>query len=216
MLGEIALQAGHEIKNPIAAVQLHTELLRKHFGGSEYLDRYIDLVMRNSKKIEEIVDKMKAFGLQDKETKEQLDINDMLENRVLFLLDGYSKKKEIRVEKSFGNIPPFYGNASSIEKAMVNIALNAIEAMDNRGSLFVATSQKNNYIEITMADTGHGIPKENLNKIFFPLFTTRHEGTGLGLSIAYKTIVNQHGGLIDVQSEVGKGTVFTIKLPITS
>ena len=214
MLGQIALQAGHEIKNPIAAINLHTELLRKHQGDREHLEKYIELVQRNSRKIEDIVDKMKEFGIKSGEKMGPVDLAELLEKKVLFLLAGYLNKKEIKVVKDLLPLPKILGAAASLEKAFVNIVLNAIEAMDNGGTLSISTASEGNALRVIITDTGCGIPKENLGKIYLPMFTTRHEGTGLGLSITYKTIVEQHRGAIDIKSEMGKGTEVTVRLPV--
>jgi len=219
MLGQIALQAGHEIKNPIAAINLHTELLRKHLGDREHLEKYIELVQRNSKKIEDIVDKMKELGIKSDEKMEPLDLMELLEKKVLFLLAGYLNKKEIKVVKDLLPLPRILGAASSLEKAFVNIVLNAIEAMGTGGTLTLRAAVDGSNVRVIISDTGCGIPPENLNKIYLPMFTTRHEGTGLGLSITYKTIVEQHKGSIDVKSPstphgVNKGTEVIVCLPV--
>lgn len=215
ILGQIALQAGHEIKNPVAAINIHTELLTKHVGDAEHIGKYIELVKRNSKKIEDIVDKMKQFGTTKTEEKKPVDIAEIMNDRVLFLLEGYIKKKEIKVENNIGSHPKIMGDESSLEKAFVNIILNSIEAMDAGGMLSVSSHTEDKKIVIKIKDTGCGISKDDLDKIFLPMFTTKHEGTGLGLSIAYKTIVTDHGGSIDVKCEEGKGTEFTVTLPVS-
>jgi signal transduction histidine kinase len=213
-LGELALQAGHEIKNPIAAIDIHTELLSAHVGDKEYLEKYIDLVKRNSKKIADIVDKMKQFGTARTEEMQETDLNGLIRDRALFLMEGHIKKKEIKVELDLRDIPKIQADASSLEKAFVNIMLNAVEAMDNGGMLCIKTALAGKNVEVRISDTGHGISKENLKKIFLPMFTTRHEGTGLGLSITYKTIVADHGGNIEVKSEEGKGSEFIVSIPV--
>ena len=213
-LGEIALQAGHEIKNPVAAINIHTELLASHIGEKEYVDKYIDLVKRNSKKIEDIVDKMKQFGTAKTEEKKETDLNSLIKDRALFLMEGHIKKNDIKVELDLKDIPKIQADEASLEKAFVNIMLNAVEAMDAGGVMSIKTASIGNNVEVRISDTGHGISKENMGKIFLPMFTTRHEGTGLGLSITYRTIVTDHGGNIDVKSEEGRGSEFIVSIPV--
>jgi len=114
-------------------------------------------------------------------------------------------------------IPHIWIDENQIEQVLMNIALNAAEAMKNHGMLSLATglNKKGDYVEVRITDTGTGIPQENINKIFDPFFTTKNpqEGTGLGLSVSYGIIQKHHGDII-VESEVGKGTRFTIKLPV--
>jgi len=100
-----------------------------------------------------------------------------------------------------------------LRQAFLNLILNAIQAMDNGGVLTIVSALRGDSIEITVADTGIGISEENRKKLFSPFFTTKKNGTGLGLAITYRIIEN-HRGTIDVASEPGKGTTFTVKIPI--
>ncbi|MCD6272574.1 MAG: GHKL domain-containing protein, partial [Deltaproteobacteria bacterium] len=102
-----------------------------------------------------------------------------------------------------------------INQVFMNILVNAAQAMEEQGVINISTKSENGFVEIKISDTGTGISEENLSKIFDPFFTTKEvgKGTGLGMNIAYN-IIEKHNGIIDVQSTVGKGTIFTIKLPI--
>jgi two-component system NtrC family sensor kinase len=114
-------------------------------------------------------------------------------------------------------LPLIWIDENQIEQVLMNIALNAAEAMKNHGTLSLVSgrNKRGDYVEVHIADTGTGIPQDNLNKIFDPFFTTKNpqEGTGLGLSVSYGIIQKHHGDII-VESEVGKGTRFIIKLPV--
>jgi len=212
-LGEIALQAGHEIKNPISAINIHSELLREHIGDKEYLEKYIDLVRRNSEKVEILLQRMKEFVLGKSEEKE-FNLVDMLNDKVLFLLNGNLSKKEIKVIKNFPDKIVMLADEQALERALVNIIMNAIDSMDMHGTLTVSASSDEKSAYIVVADTGCGIKEEDLSRIFLPLFTTRSNGTGLGLSIAFRTITVDHNGKLDVESQVGKGTTIKIQLPL--
>jgi signal transduction histidine kinase len=120
------------------------------------------------------------------------------------------------------DLPEIYGDSVALRKALLNVILNAIQAMPNGGLLEVgcrrvyenaASESPGEYIEVLIADTGAGIPKEDIERIFHPFFTTKDQGTGLGLAISRK-IVEGHGGTIRVQSHVGKGTTIYIRLPV--
>ena len=132
--------------------------------------------------------------------------NNQREFRSIVIEENYSK-----------NIPDCYCDKNQLQQVFLNIILNAGEAIPNTGTITITTSIKQNHIVITIKDTGCGIKKENLNKIFDPFYTTKpvNKGTGLGLSISYG-IIQQHGGNIECESEEGKGTTFNVFLPVNN
>ena len=120
-----------------------------------------------------------------------------------------------KIKKEFGDIPKIWCYPNQLNQVFMNLFVNAAHAMPDKGELKIKTSRQDHHITIEMSDTGSGIPQQNLEKVFDPGFTTKGVGvgTGLGLSIVYN-IINKHKGDISVTSEQGKGTTFTIKLPI--
>jgi signal transduction histidine kinase len=140
------------------------------------------------------------------------DINALITKTVDIL--KYETKKVEVVEKFGKELPEVPVDPIQLQQVFINIITNACQAMLKEGTLTIRTGQTGDIMEIEISDTGEGISPENLTKVFDPFFTTRKvgSGTGLGLSISYR-IVEKHGGHIDVKSEVGKGTTFTIKLP---
>ena len=123
-------------------------------------------------------------------------------------------KYGIEVEKHFEPVDEIFCSPARINQIFVNIVTNAAQAMDREGKLTISVGQSEEFVEICFEDTGCGIPDEDLSRIFDPFFTTKPvgQGTGLGLSIVHQ-IINQHHGDIDIESEVGKGTKITIRLP---
>jgi len=113
-----------------------------------------------------------------------------------------------------GEVPPVDHDPNQVNQVLLNLLLNAIQASDQPGAVHVTLERDGDDVTIVVADKGKGIPPENLHNIFRPFFTTKGQGTGLGLSLARRT-VEAHGGRIDVASEVGKGTRFTVRLPLT-
>jgi len=124
-------------------------------------------------------------------------------------------KYKAEVKKEYGVIPEVNCNIQRLEQVFINILVNAAHAIEKRGIISIKTYAEENSVYIRISDTGSGIPEENLKKIFDAFYTTKSagKGTGLGLSISYK-IIQEHKGEIFVESEVGKGTTFTIKLPV--
>jgi len=138
-------------------------------------------------------------------------------DEALSLLEDQLKTHGIEVERDLVAVPEVVADFGQLRQAFLNIAFNACEAMGESGRLRVATrpADSGDAVEVVIADTGPGIPAERLEKIFDPFFTTKEKGTGLGLSVVYG-IVSRHGGTIAVDSEVGRGTAFTIRLPAST
>jgi signal transduction histidine kinase len=142
----------------------------------------------------------------------RFDVNEAL-REVLTLTRQPALKNGVHTELVAGAVPPLPGDREQLKQAFLNLVLNALQAMPDGGTLTVVTEAAEGQLRIRFADTGQGIPQENLERIFNPFFTTRQEGTGLGLAITHR-IIQGHGGRIEVQSLLGAGTTFTVVLPL--
>jgi two-component system NtrC family sensor kinase len=160
-----------------------------------------------------IVQSLKNFSAVDQEGTQSININDYLDSTVNVAWNELKDKAEI--VRSYGVLPPILGQTQEIGQLFLNILRNAVQAIAKHGIIHLKTSYDNGMVNITITDNGCGIPPEIIGRIFEPFFTTRPpgHGTGLGLSTCYD-IVKKHGGTIDVTSTVGKGTKFTIHLPV--
>jgi len=214
-LSQLALGAAHEINNPLQGISSFLETMQEQ-AKEEKEKEEIALVLENISRISETIRGLLNFARPSPPQFTKINLNQLIEETLSFLSHQPIFRK-VRIEKAFSpSLPPITADLNQIRQVLTNIFINAAQAMLNGGDLKVATSKVKfrEFVQIDITDNGCGIPPENLNKIFDPFFTTKKsQGTGLGLSISLSYIKNHHGE-ISVQSEVGKGTTFTILLPI--
>ena len=210
-LGQLAAGVAHEINNPLANISLNAQMLLED-SEDEKIRRRLSKIENNVDRATRIVKNLLEFSRTPEFHPSYTDINALI-TKTLDILKHETKKVEV-VEKFDKELPEVPVDPTQLQQVFINIITNACQAMPKEGTLTLRTGQTGDIMEIEISDTGNGISPENLTKVFEPFFTTRKvgSGTGLGLSISYR-IVEKHGGHIDVKSEVGKGTTFTIKLP---
>lgn len=165
------------------------------------------------KRTSEIIRGLNTFSRADNDDVRETSINDNLDITLLMLRSQYKNKVEI--EKDYGDIPPVECYPGRINQVFMNVVANAIQSIDDTGKVIISTRKLNGHVSVTISDTGSGIDPDKIDEIFTPFYTTKQvgKGTGLGLSISY-AIIEQHSGKISVNSQKGKGTSFTIDLPI--
>lgn len=215
----MAAGVAHEIKNPLAAMSIHTQLLRKAFGkkGSltlEDAEEYIRVIEEETETLNKIaVDFLFAVKPMDAELRLS-SLNDISSEVVSFLLPE-AEDKNIAVEEQESEfLPLLMLDERLVKQALLNLIQNAFSAMeDGGGKLIVKTMQDGDYVLLRVSDTGKGIEKDKLDKIFEPYYTTRAKGTGLGLTLVYK-IMKEHGGDVHVNSTPSVGTTFELSFPI--
>jgi len=186
----------------------------------------IDFVMNDMAKISmenkaglqrvaKIIKDLKSFAHIDEAVTSLADVNALLEDTLNLVRNEIKYKAE--VVREYGEVGPIECHAGQLEQVFMNIMVNAAQAIEGKGEIAVKTSQKDGEVVVQISDTGKGIPEDVMPRLFEPFFTTKEvgEGTGMGLSIAY-VIVEKHNGSIEAESEVGKGTTFTIRLPFES
>jgi signal transduction histidine kinase len=158
---------------------------------------------------------LKDFAHPGDDQLKPADINKNLDSTLNVVWNELKYKATVRRE--YGAIPPIPCIPQQLNQVFLNLLVNAAQAIPEKGEICIRTQSENGYVEIQISDTGEGISPENLPRIFDPFFTTKAvgQGTGLGLHVAY-SIVKRHNGTIDVKSEVGKGTNFTVRLPVGS
>ncbi len=216
-LGKLAAGIAHEINNPLGGILIYSSLMMEDLPEDDAKRGDLARIVQEAGRCKDIVKSLLEFARQTEPKMEPTDINRAI-NDGLFFLVNQALFHNIKIVKQFDSFLPFvHGNASKLKQVFMNIIVNAAEAMHGNGTLMINTSPApdGKMVLIEFTDTGEGIPEENLTRIFDPFFTTKDvgKGTGLGLATSYG-IVQDHGGTIRVKSKVGKGTTFTIELPV--
>ena len=214
----MAAGVAHEIKNPLAAMKIHTQLMRKTFqkNGSMTLDQAESFLSVLEEEIEHLnkiaVDFLFAVKPMEVELKKE-SINDIVSDILSFLEPEAEDKKVIVESKLSSFIPNIELDSRLVKQALLNLIQNAFAAMEGGGKLTVVTKLNGDYVSVRISDTGCGIDEDKLGKIFEPYYTTKASGTGLGLTLVYK-IMKEHHGDIHVSSRKGEGTTFELEFPI--
>ena len=224
-VGQLAAGVAHELNNPLTGIMGYSEVALEAFGRKpageitpdelQKMIAYFEQIGVLTQRCRTIIIDMLTFARQHKEEPREIRLNDLLGETLLFLDTSMSKRKVSVVREFQEGLPVFQANPVQLQQVFTNILLNAAQAMPEGGRLTVRTRRSGDALHAEFADTGTGIPPELQKRIFEPFFTTKPagEGTGLGLSVSYG-IVRKHGGDILVESESGKGSVFTVVLPV--
>ncbi len=217
VIGKLAAGFAHEIGTPLNVISGSAELIQGGRLTPEKRDHLLEGIVKQTQRISLIVRQLLDFGRRAATTTARVDVSAIVEATAA-MLAPMAKKGSTRLEVTAAEGPLFVdANASEIEQVLSNLVINALHAMPGGGVLRMAASREPKHACLVVEDEGSGITKENLPHIFDPFFTTKDvgAGTGLGLSVSYG-IVQDHGGHIDVRSEVGKGTRFEIRLPLAA
>lgn len=211
-LGHLAAGMAHEIRNPLNAISLFTQMLKPALADDAERTGYLDRLLGEVDRIDNILIKLLAASSRPRGEAQPVSLFEVID-RTLVSFSEQLEASGIELAKELEtNIPPIMADPAEIEQIFTNLFANAIHEMRQGGSLGVRLAQVGGRIQIRVSDTGQGIPPQNLNKIFDPFFTTKSKGTGFGLSVVLR-IVKTYQGQIKVQSEPGQGTVFHIEFP---
>jgi signal transduction histidine kinase len=223
-IGELASGIAHEIRNPLAGIQGAVQILANEFPEDDPRRGITDEIQKQIYRLERLVKDLLNYAKPAPTSYVPTEMNQLVDKVLTFFMTQQGESKNVKIEKKFFSpLPILMVDPNSMEQAFLNIILNAQRAMPKGGTFFISTvalpgrkedGKEVQEVQIIFEDTGNGISKENLPKIFNPFFSTRSDGTGLGLSIT-KNIVEQHGGRIEVESRVNQGTKFIITLPAT-
>lgn len=237
-LGGMSANLAHEIRNPLAGIDVSCSLLKRRLASDEASREILDKVLGEVRRLNRTLTSSLEFAKPLLPSLAPCTIETMLDDAMHVALNR-NHGSGIAVEKSFApGIEPFFGDREQLQRVFENLFINAFEAMGDQGRLIVTTGTVrapeaahtpyrpagsgrdpwlsfDRYLVVKVSDTGPGIDEENRDKLFYPFFTTKKHGSGIGLPTARK-IVDSHRGLIDYISEPGRGTTFTVRLPLAS
>jgi signal transduction histidine kinase len=219
-LGELAAGLAHEIRNPLAGIAGAIEIIAKDFP-QEHADREIIEDLREEvRRIVKVLNDLLVYSRPKPPQFGRADLKEIIA-RTIHLARQQTGAKQVDFSIQVADsLPAFRLDSEQLHQVLLNLVLNSIQAMEKGGKIFISARMAKaegkgpaDMVEISVSDTGPGIPKEQIGKIFRPFFTTKRGGTGLGLSLSQR-IIRQHGGTISAQSTLGEGTTFTILMPV--
>jgi two-component system NtrC family sensor kinase len=216
-VGRLSAGVAHEINNPLTTILTTAMLIQEDLDPQDPNYQELETITKETLRCRKIVTSLLDFARQSTPTRKPCDINKIVKESVTLTQKQAAFKDVILDYQLDENIPRLYLDKGQIQQSLINLIINAIEATEAGGSIFISTDYQKyqDRVDIIVSDTGQGMSKDDLGKIFDPFFTTKDEGTGLGLAITHG-IIEQHNGAISAFSKLGRGTVFTIKLPVGS
>lgn len=212
-LGRMSASIAHEINNPLTAILGHLYLARQGLAQDSPVREDLGIVEREVDTISKLVQQLRDFSKPPVQEREVVSLNGVVEE-VLALVGKELRKHQIDVETELDPaLPPVTASPGQMREVLLNLVLNAQDAMDGGGALAIRTAVDREWVTVEVADTGPGIPDDVIDYVFEPFFTTKGEdGTGLGLAICH-SIAHDHDGEITVETEMGQGSAFTLQLP---
>ena len=211
-IGELAASIAHEIKNPLAGINGAIQIIRDEFPQDHPRRAVMDEIIRQIHRLDKTVRDLLSFARPHPPTPIECHVHTVLDEAIS-LVEKEPHSQHVEIKRRFADgLPNLKLDPQQMQHVFMNVILNAVQACSDDGGLTITTRGEDGVVEIEFADTGTGMPREVLSKIFNPFFTTKPDGTGVGLSTA-RRIVEAHGGAVEVESEPGRGSTFTIRLP---
>ena len=216
-IGQLAAGVAHEINEPLANVLGFAQLARKAPAIPEQVAADLDKIVTNCLHAREVIQKLLTFAHQMPPSMAALDLNQIVNDGLYFLESRCAKAGIELVRELDVDLPVIRADATQLHQVLINLVVNAIQAMPSGGKLTIRTSRVRGHVCLTVSDTGVGMGEDVKRNIFTPFFTTKDvdEGTGLGLAVVHG-IVTAHGGVIHVTSELGHGATFEVELPVSA
>jgi two-component system sensor histidine kinase PilS (NtrC family) len=209
-IGELSTNIAHEIRNPLASLKGSVEMLREDAITIEQKHRLMSIALGEMDRLDTIITDFLNYSRPGKLEVQRFDLHQVLDETVELLKNR--DEENVHIKRAFNGPLHIKADPLQLKQVFFNLGLNALDAMPEGGELLISTHERDGLVRITFRDTGTGVSAVNLEKVFYPFFTTKEKGTGLGLSIAYR-IVEEHDGLITLKSGPDEGAEFDILIP---
>jgi two-component system sensor histidine kinase PilS (NtrC family) len=211
-IGELSSNIAHEIRNPLASLKSSIEMLKEDSVSANYKKRLMEIALSEMNRLNRIITDFLTYSRPTPPEYSKFDLHRLLDETSELLKNVAQNGEQVVIRKNYFDTIEVDADPQKMRQVFWNLGINAIEAMPHGGELVISTRNGNGSTEITFQDSGTGIEEKDLEKIFYPFFTTKEQGTGLGLAIAYR-IIEEHNGRMKVKSNPGIGTTFEIILP---
>jgi two-component system sensor histidine kinase PilS (NtrC family) len=211
-IGELSSNIAHEIRNPLASLKSSVEMLKEDKMQKDYKIKLMDIALTEMERLDRIIKDFLTYSRPAQPEFKKFDIHGLLDDIIELLKNIEQNKGHVNIKKAYHGIIEVSADPQKMRQVFWNLGLNAIESMPGGGDVTISTENMEDHMGITFKDSGSGIHEDDIEKIFFPFFTTKEHGTGLGLAIAYR-IIEEHNGKIQVESNPDGGTTINILLP---
>jgi two-component system, NtrC family, sensor histidine kinase PilS len=210
-IGELSSNIAHEIRNPLASLKGSIEMLKEGSVPDNQKERLMEIALNEMDRLNRVITDFLTYSRPTPAEFRMFDLHRLLDE-TLELLENVDQDRNLSIRKEYVGTLEVKADPQKLRQVFWNLGINAVEAMPGGGELVVSTRNTDRLVEITFKDSGSGIDREHIEKIFYPFFTTKEKGTGLGLAIAYR-IIEEHNGILRVASSSGIGTTFEVILP---
>jgi len=220
-LGRLAAGVAHDVRNPLHSIGLTLQHLQEAAppedpGRRQEFERSIGIIREEISRLDGLVENFLQFARTDRRAKVAIDLGQLL-RETLRLVEREAERRGVRIEVvAPGAVPPVPGEVESIRSSILNLILNSFEAMESGGTLTLTIRGADREVELEVADTGHGIPAEDQDRVFEFAYTTREGGHGLGLAMVHQVVVEDHGGRVALESRPGEGTCVRLGFPLAA
>jgi signal transduction histidine kinase len=212
-LGQLSAGLAHEVRNPLSSIEGAAAILQKEPGSEERRREFLQIIQDECRRLDRLLTNFLDFAKPPLPQYQEVDLDQLLDN-VINLASHAIGRKEIALRKELAaDAPTMQCDPEQLKQVILNLAINAIQAMPEGGEIILSARQEKNQYLIQVKDQGCGISEANLDKTFDPFFTTKENGTGLGLPVAHQ-IVSQHGGILKVERNPDRGMTFSVILPL--
>jgi two-component system sensor histidine kinase HydH len=214
-VGHLAANVAHEIRNPISAIKTAAQFLRKEYQGEALIDQFAGIINEECDRLSKVTSDFLSFARPSALSFQPTSIAGVLE-RTLQLVGPHLSEQGVQLEQHLDHLPEIPADRDELVQVFLNLLMNAMQAIEGRGRVAVAARRHGaDGVEVTISDTGCGIPADSIEQVFKPFYTTKTKGTGLGLAIVRK-IVEAHGGAVEISSRPGSGSTCRVILPGSS